>query len=392
MTYRSALLLLASALPAFAAVKVTVSRTDTEARPAQTISIPFAEVKKQLPNLRLDHVLVRDAAGAQVAAQVTNFNPDLRPAQYDEILIQVGFAAGQQSTTFTVDDSTDPVAPAPARVFARHVPERLDDFAFENDRIAHRIYGPSLTNPALAKGSTLVSSGIDVWAKRVNYLIIDRWYTKGHDAYHVDSGEGIDLYGVNNARGCGGSGIWSGDRLYVSTNWKSHRVIANGPLRAIFELSYDTWDANGVYVTETKRFTVDAGTNFHRVESTYTINGKVKEITPAYGVTKHPASTTESMLTAAPDNSWISLWEAYKKDGSMGTAVILAPGTPRKGLAGTQADHLILSEATADKPVVYYIGAGWDRSGQFADRAAWEAEVKAFAARLASPLSVTVSN
>lgn len=387
-----AALALAAPLSCLAAVKVNVSRTDSDARPAQTVVVPYAEIKAQLPGLLLDHVAVHDSEGNLIPSQVTNFNPELRPAAYDQILFQIAFAEGQQSASVTIDDSPTPVPPAQAKVFARYVPERLDDFAFENDRIAHRIYGPSLSNPTLAGGSTLVSSGIDVWAKRVQYLIVDRWYTKGHDAYHHDSGEGIDLYAVNNGRGCGGSGIWSNNHLYVSANWTAAKVIANGPIRAIFELSYDTWDVNGTYVSETKRFTIDAGTNFHRVESTFRYNSKAKApITPAVGLTKHPEKVTAAGLTTAPDNSYLSLWEVYKKDGSLGTAVILDPASPRKGNAEDALNHLLLSEAVSEKPLAYYIGAGWSESGRFTDRASWDKEVSAFAKRLSAPLTVTVS-
>jgi unsaturated rhamnogalacturonyl hydrolase len=41
-------------------------------------------------------------------------------------------------------------------------------------------------------------------------------------------------------------------------------------------------------------------------------------------------------------------------------------------------------------PLRYFTGAGWNRSGQFADRAAWEAYVKAFAATAANPLRIVV--
>jgi len=34
-----------------------------------------------------------------------------------------------------------PTPAHPSRAFVRHVPERLDDIAWENDRIAFRIYG-----------------------------------------------------------------------------------------------------------------------------------------------------------------------------------------------------------------------------------------------------------
>ena len=39
----------------------------------------------------------------------------------------------------------------------------------------------------------------------------------------------------------------------------------------------------------------------------------------------------------------------------------------------------------------YFTGAGWTKSGQFADRAAWETYVKEFAARARKPLTITVS-
>jgi len=42
-------------------------------------------------------------------------------------------------------------------------------------------------------------------------------------------------------------------------------------------------------------------------------------------------------------------------------------------------------------PVKYFTGAGWNRSGQFTDRASWENYVKAFAAAVAKPLTITVS-
>ena len=36
--------------------------------------------------------------------------------------------------------------------YARFVPERSDDFAFENDKVAFRIYGPALKNSGVNNG------------------------------------------------------------------------------------------------------------------------------------------------------------------------------------------------------------------------------------------------
>jgi hypothetical protein len=376
-------------LAAFAvpSIKVSVTHTLDIARPGEVISVPISEIRKQIPGLLFEHIAVRDAATGQlIPSQITNFNPEQRPAKYDDLLFQHDFKAGEKSAEFIIEQSADPVPPFPSRVFARHVPERLDDFAFENDRIGHRMYGPALASPEAGKG-LLVSSGIDVWAKRVPYLIIDRWYLKGHDAYHTDSGEGLDLYDMGNARGCGGTGIWDGGHLYISHNWKTARVIANGPLRAIFELSYDSWDAAGTYVSEVKRITVDAGRNFHRVESTFTFNGR-KPVTVAIGIGKH--ANAPASLTAAPDKSWLSHWETFPKDGSLGIAVILPKGTPAQGITENSQNHLVLTEAKSGQAVPYYIGAGWDRSGQFKDKADWEAYLTAFVARLGDPVKVSI--
>ena len=62
--------------------------------------------------------------------------------------------------------------------FCRFVPERSDDFAWENDRIAFRMYGPALERTGE------ISSGIDIWAKRTRKPVIERWYYRTD--YHKD--------------------------------------------------------------------------------------------------------------------------------------------------------------------------------------------------------------
>ena len=73
-------------------------------------------------------------------------------------------------------------------------------------------------------------------------------------------------------------------------------------MRAIFELTYDTWAADGVFVSETKRFTVDAGRNLDRIESTFTATGNGAELTVAVGLGKTPADKGQQpVITLTPD-------------------------------------------------------------------------------------------
>ncbi len=368
-------------------IVVTVANDLTAARPAEVIAIPVGEVQRRLPGVMIDHYIVKDSRGAVLPYQVTNFQPEEHHDYYLELLFQHDFAAGEKTAVFTIEASEAPVPPFPTKVFARYVPERFDDFAWENDRVAHRIYGPGLDSPA-AGSTRMISSGIDVWCKRVRYPIVDRWYLKGH--YHEDSGEGMDMYNVGKSRGCGGTGVWRDGKLFVSGNWASWKVLANGPVRAVFELTYAPWEAgDGVTVAETKRFTVDAGHNLDLVESTFTITG-APEVTVGIGLNKNSADKgQEPKATLTQDEADHALiqWEAQKTNGAVGEAVVLPPDEFR-GYAEDTLNHLILARAAAGQPVRYWIGAGWTRSGDFATEADWKAYVAAWAARAASPVRI----
>ena len=82
------------------------------------------------------------------------------------------------------------------RAFGRFVRERFDDFAWENDRVAHRTYGKALETWA---GEPLTSSTMDIWSKRTPRMVVNDWYLADH--YHADSGEGFDDYSAGKSRG-----------------------------------------------------------------------------------------------------------------------------------------------------------------------------------------------
>jgi hypothetical protein len=420
---RCTLLLLALASAAHAdKITVTVTNDLAIARPSEVITVPFAQIRKLLdpahsdpatywnrttniPNVRFDNLLVKDAAGNEVPSQVTNLDTKGgRNFEYDYLLFQHDFAAGEKTATFTIETVDTQVSPYPAKVYCRYVPDRLDDFAWENDRIAHRIYGPSLELPSagpdqMANGG----SGIDVWSKRFSYFIIDRWYNKDHNPLHTDTGEGLDMYETGPARGDGGTGVWDGQALHVSRNFRTWKIMANGPLRAVFEIGYQPWDAgNGVMVSETKRFTVDAGHNLDQIVSTYTFTG-ADELTIGIGLTEHTTRSDGAKITPTQnaENLWESLWEVYPKSGQLGTGVVLAPGTTFGGFVqskanvpaakGIRPDDLMLVKVKSGVPVTYYTGAGWDQSKQFSGNADWTAYLGDWAQRLRSPIKVEVS-
>jgi hypothetical protein len=378
------------------ALTVTVSHDLALARPSETITVPWSEVNRVLPGALIQRLVVKDAKGRVLPHQVTNVAPLAKDpknvgAAYGELIFQHDFAAGEKSATFTVEksDTLNPVFPAKA--YARYVQERLDDFAWENDRIGHRTYGPALAAPA-PPGSgkeVLLTSGLDLWFKRVDYPIVDRWYNKGHDHYHKDEGEGMDMYNVGKSRGAGGTGVWDGSALFTSTNYRSWKVLANGPVRAVFELTYDAWDAGGTQVTEVKRFTVDAGHQLDQIESTFTFGGP-QQLTVAVGLNKTPSDKKQDPQIAVVRNERdpsLLQWVQQKSNGAIGMAIVV-PGA--SGFAEDALNHLVLAKVESGKPLRYFAGAAWDRAGHITSQEAWAAYVAQAAARAKDPIKVTL--
>jgi hypothetical protein len=356
-------------------VVVNVANASAAARAQETISLSEAELKKLAPNLELGKALVFDAAGAPVLSQViagVNGAPG-------ELVFQTDLdASGQKS--FSVRPGDRKLAPAGEyRVYGRFVRERHDDFAWENDLVAHRMYGPDLET---TKKEPLVSSGIDVWAKRAPRLLVNEWYMT--DDYHQDHGDGADFYSVGKTRGCGGLGIWAGEKLAVSKNFVTSRVLANGPIRLVFELDYAPWDAGGAKISETKRITLDAGTFFNRFESTFT--AKKGPLAVALGIAKHAGGAVQS------DTGSMRVWEPVEngKNGNLACAIVLAPGGA--GIAQQTDDNfLLVTAAKPAEPLRYFVGSTWDRAGRVASAEAWAAEVQKLALRNATPARATLS-
>jgi hypothetical protein len=302
------------------------------------------------------------------------------PAQRlgDTLLFQASFGPGQQRRFLVFPAAAlPPLAPPDAKAHARYVPERYDDFAWESDRIAHRMYGPAI----LHVPSERVGSGVDVWIKRVRRPVVDLWYKRGE--YHSDHGEGLDNYSVGTGRGCGGTEIFSGGKAYAAPVYSGWKLIADGPLRAAFELRYDGWDAGGRKISETKRISIDAGSNFSRVESVYS-SDRSAPLAVGIGIAQRKG---DGRLVKDEAAGWMSYWEPENPPNGHTACAIIVPGQQTRATVDG-GDAIMLGQALPGQPFVYYLGAGWSKSGDFADAPAWEAQVHNVAARVATALRV----
>lgn len=347
------------------------------ARPDQTIELSAKDLA-ELGENDATRIHVKDATGKELLCQAVDTDGDYTP---DQVIFQADFAAGQSQTfTVTVGDKWV-YTKDQFRAYGRFVRERFDDFCWENDRIAHRVYGKALENYVR---ELLVSSTVDIWSKRTPRMVINDWYMV--DNYHVDTGEGGDLYSAGLSRGCGGNGLWSADRLWVSKNHVNSRVLANGPIRVMFELTYEPFGVHDVMVSEIKRISLDAGQNLDHFRSMYT-PAKPTALITGIGLKKVNGEHWE----ANTGRGWLAKWEPMEQSaGNQGLAVIVEPRLYEKQTED-QRNLLMLTRVPADNVASYWAGFCWDKGGQFTDFEAWKTYVDGFAQGLLSPIEVSVS-
>jgi hypothetical protein len=368
------LLVLLIACPVVAQTQLTVTAVNKlkTVRQSETIELT-ADALAALGEKDLMKVHVRDAAGKEVLAQAvdTDYDDYHKP---DVLIFQSDFGPLEKKTFTLTAGPKREYSKADFRAYGRFVRERFDDFAWENDRIAHRTYGKALIT---WKGEPLTSSAIDIWSKRTTKLVINDWYMV--DNYHADHGEGVDAYSAGPTRGCGGSGLWSNGQLYIPTNFVDSRVLTNGPIRVMFELVYEPFDVNGVKVSQVLRVSLDAGSQLNRFRASYQVPGGSETLAFAVGLKKFNQG-----------RGWLTIWEPMDKSlGMQGLAVVVDPSAVDKS-AEDKLNHLVILKPGIATPITYWAGFAWDRAGQITSGESWNAYVDQFVERLRSPIDISI--
>ena len=252
--------------------------------------------------------------------------------------------------------------PVPSqKVMARFVPERSDDFVFENNLIAGRFYGQALEgNPT--------SPGLDIWVKLPGKLVANEWYkgyaTQSDEYYHHNHG-GKDCYKVAVSLGGGASApLIDGKLCYPATNFRSWDIVEESPEKVVFTLHYPQWQAaDGVQVALDKTVTVVPDTYFCDVEDVYTFEG-TDTLAIAAGMNIHAALGTVDEQLVQPGR--VAIWEhasdtTYEpEDGMLGVAVVM-PGADGTGLSDDGSHLLNWKCVTSGQPVRYSFGSCWSK-------------------------------
>ena len=250
------------------------------------------------------------------------------------------------------------------KVYGRYVPERKDDFAWENEFAAWRMYGPALKaeNP---------SNGVDLWLKASPELIVDSFYYREHVLglpYHINYGKGLDCYKVGHTCGAGGLIVLANDTTYIGGPYDRWTILEQTPERFVFRLEYDSLLVAGHILQESITITAEAGEPMNRADVVLTGNYD-GELLVGGGIYMHDTidhfEVYEELGTVYYEEDALSDKTAaqmnYDFNGSTSQGrIYLTVRTPDATVTDIQDGNLIaVKEYQLGDTLTYFFGATW---------------------------------
>jgi hypothetical protein len=349
-------------------VKVIISNNSAFDFKEKLIEIPWSEVTEAFSRVDTNSLNILDAkTGKQLVYQLEKKGT----SKIQNLLIQVSIPSKQNLVLLLKKGEKQAFIP---QTYARYVPERFDDFAWENDKIAFRMYGKAL------EATTFNAYGIDIWAKRTNKLVINRWY-KSED-YHKDYGEGMDFYGVGFSLGAGGIAPYYRNEIIYSKNYVDCRILDNGPLRSSFVLFYDDWKVGNSNVKVSKTIQLDAGSQLSKFDVVFS-STTLDSISIVAGIHKTKGADVKMF---DEKKGIIGYWEPTTlENGTIGVGCVFQGGSKSFKF---EKDHLLnLETIKINKSYCYYAGGAWDKAGEMTSSIKWFNYLDIFSEQLKNPIT-----
>lgn len=352
-------------LPSVKAQKTITITNPTSAQRSELVSIPAEPLGIEAGK----GVIVRDAFGIERVSQWTYdgqllVDVHVRPHGKAVLTIQEGIPAAIRSS-----------------VGGRMYPERLDDIAFENDRIGFRLYGPAMQR----KGEK--GFGHDVWVKRTTDFVLEELYSNDPRlSFHLDYGRALDCYGVGPTLGCGTPCLVRDGKIVYPWCYDSYKILDKGPLRFTVQVNFPTVDG----VTEHRILSLDKGSNFCEATVWYTTtapDGLPSGTSVAAGLAIRAADPTTVVMskdyvhyadpTVDPERHQFQIYSA-----------LLFPDTE---VQMKQMEHHVLGiqKHSLQGRFHYFFGAAWSEF-DVRSQAEWQLRIEWFMLAQRHPLQVTI--
>lgn len=287
-----------------------------------------------------------------------------------------------------------PKAEQAAKVFGRYVPERKDDFAWENEYAAYRLYGPALAaeNP---------SNGVDLWSKNSPALVIDTMYgreLKDGRPYHINYDGNLDCYKVGHTAGCGGLVVMADSVVYVGGHYATWEILEQTATKLVFRLTYDNLIVCEQPFLETLTITCESGKRLNKAEVVLMCPTKIRlpQLYVGGGIYLHDTLDNAFVCEkcgaiayaedALSDRQAARMNEEYNGSTTQGRSyeAVITPGATVQG----EMDGCLVSLRPYElgDTLTYYFGGGWSEWTDGVDSLAtdedWFAAIKQFAASL----------
>ncbi len=383
------------------ATKITVSiANESNEFRQQVVELDAGEVFARLGIPGGRQFIVRDPAGLELPYQLT----------YDEkVLIDAGVSP-RATLRLTLEKGTPQVFKTVC--YGRIYPERKDDYAWENDRGAYRVYGPALQRTGER------SYGIDVWSKNTPELVVEQRYwtedvimmptverlrrenrQQGDSlyrtiSYHHDHGRGMDLYKVGATLGCGTPALMQNGELVYPYCFKDYEVLDNGPLRTTVLLNYEKKLFGNDSITEHRIISLDKGSNFNRCTVWYTNLRQPTNL--ASGVVIH----SEDKASVVLKNDYVAYADPTDNPRVNNCQLFVATLYPKGGVetkmlplpqpgGGNEGHALGIASNYKGERYTYYFGSAWSKY-DVRTMGEWQQRIEWTLRQLRHPLKVTV--
>ncbi len=350
---------------------VKVYNPSTFDRENEMVEVQTSELK-----LKTTEVIIKDALGKEIAYQWI-YKGEKKP---QSLIFPVNLMSNE-TAVFTI--TIGKPATVKTKTWAGFIPERKDDFAWENDFAAYRMYGPALANEN-------PSNGVDLWLKSTLDTVVTKRYRdelKNGLSYHIDRGTGLDCYKVGHTLGAGGIAPFFNDSLWIGNHFNNYKILDNGSLRSTFSLTYDAVNVNGNSFKQIITISTTAGSMLNKAEVKY--EGSEMPMKLAAGIFLH-------------DNKGIAYQDSTKSIIAYAENAVSDAGVPagrnyvgvfipvQNTVIQRNKQHLlILANYKINEPFTYYFGGGWSK-WQFPTDTHWFNALSKFAEKANDPLIVTV--
>ncbi|MFA6875117.1 MAG: DUF4861 domain-containing protein [Parabacteroides sp.] len=382
------------------AIRIAITNTSSEIRKDEIVELSTDVVKK----FKQKGFIITDSKGMQVPYQIT----------FEHKLIFPATVNPKSSALYTVSVGKPDIFKKV--VCGKHYPERVDDIAWENNRIAFRTYGPALQK------SGEKAYGCDIWVKCIAEPIVDfryklelgaqskaklaelnktdkkaaRQFTESV-SYHNDHGNGLDYYKVGPTLGAGTTALMKGDSIVYPYCYNTYKILDNGPLRFTVKLTYNPLIVgNNSNIIETRIITLDYGSQLNKVTVSY---ANLTKPTPILtGIVIHaPSLDLQADAEAGyisyadpidPVNGQIFVGAVFTNKLESAKPILFS--AKEKAERDAEGHVAAISLYTPGTKYIYYAGAGWSKYG-FKDSTEWNRYVRTFAKHLKQPLKIKIA-